>query len=822
MAVTKNVMVRAGADFSALDKAAKKAKASMSGMRTDIEKGCNGIKNAFSGLKKVIGALSIAYVAKQAVQFGKEAKEAYEKQAESEAKLAQVMKNTMNASTAEIRAIKQLTAAQQALGVVGDEVQLAGSQELASYVKKTKTLESLIPVMNDMIAQQYGFNATQESAVSIATTLGKVMNGQTSVLTRHGYAVTDAQERVLKFGTEEERAAVLAEIVESRVGGMNAALAATPSGRLKQVSNVLGDIKEEFGRAVTTIASVFIPALNRLCEILINITTFANRAAQAVANVFSRNVQSAAASTEDATAAMEDLETATTAAGKAADKLGSYGFDKLNKLSSGSSGDAGENGSEDSEGLSAGIDADAFSGPQESLSRFEDILSRIKKTAEKFDLGKISSSLDGLKRKLEPLGKAAWEGIKWGYDNVLEPLALWTVNEAVPKFLDAIGSIAEKTAPAFKNLELALRPLKKGLFEALKWAYDNIFLPIEKWLGGEVLPAALNVLAGACRILTSVIASLKPYAEWIWANVLKPAAEWIGPILVKGLELLAQGLEIIAEWMQKNSEIVGILAAALLVLTNPIALVIAAVAALVTLIKVCIDVWPKFSESVTSAVGSVKNALNNVRNWIETSVIQPVVNAFKTAVSSIKGFFTDLWTTLKNIFGSVASFVKLKVMDPIVDTFKARINEVISLVEGFVNLFIKAINAILSAFNKISFDIPDWVPVVGGKTFGISIPELKEISLPRLAEGAVLPGKHPYAAIVNDQRSGVNVESPLSTIVEAVMIALRENPQQSDVNVIVKAIFDGPLAPLARILAPEIQSEIRRVGSSAARPAGGI
>ena len=137
-------------------------------------------------------------------------------QVEAETKLQTVMRNTMNATDDEVQSIKDLCSAQQELGVIGDEVQLAGVQELATYASKKSSLETLIPVMNDMIAQQYGFNATQESAVNIATMMGKVFAGQTSALSRYGYTFSEAQEQILKFGTEEEKAATLAEGVCGR------------------------------------------------------------------------------------------------------------------------------------------------------------------------------------------------------------------------------------------------------------------------------------------------------------------------------------------------------------------------------------------------------------------------------------------------------------------------------------------------------------------------------------------------------------------------------------------------------------------------------
>lgn len=180
----------------------------------------------------------------------------YKQQEVAEAKLAQVMQNTMGATEADTQAILDLCSAQQKLGVIGDEVQIAGAQELATYLTQRDTLESLIPVMNDMVAQQYGLGATQENAAQIATMLGKVMDGQVNALSRYGYKFDEAQETILKFGTEEERAAVLAEVVGASVGGVNQALAQTSSGKMQQLANAVGDVKEQLGKVLVNVQPV--------------------------------------------------------------------------------------------------------------------------------------------------------------------------------------------------------------------------------------------------------------------------------------------------------------------------------------------------------------------------------------------------------------------------------------------------------------------------------------------------------------------------------------------------------------------------------------
>lgn len=213
------------------------------------------INNIFQAVQNTVGKIASA---------AREYKAANLRQVEAETRLAQVMRNTIGASDEEIQSIKDLASAQQKLGIIGDEVQLAGAQELGTYVAKKDTLAKLIPAMNDMIAQQYGFNATQESAVNIATMMGKVMEGQVGALSRYGYSFTEAQEQILKFGTEEQKAATLAEVVRQAVGGVNEALAATPEGKMKQVSNAMGDIKERIGNIIVRIESALMPVMEKV------------------------------------------------------------------------------------------------------------------------------------------------------------------------------------------------------------------------------------------------------------------------------------------------------------------------------------------------------------------------------------------------------------------------------------------------------------------------------------------------------------------------------------------------------------------------------
>ena len=199
---------------------------------------------------------------------------AYAVQEANETKLATVMRQRMGATDAEIESIKQLASEQQKIGVIGDEVQLAGAQQVATFLKEKSSIDTLLPAMNNLIAQQKGYNATSEDARNIGNLMGKVMQGQTAALTRVGITFTEAEEAALKYGTESEKAAVLAQVITNNVGQMNAELAKTESGQQAQLANRLGDIKEQIGGLVNgalpfvTIASQSLTAATSLTTLL--------------------------------------------------------------------------------------------------------------------------------------------------------------------------------------------------------------------------------------------------------------------------------------------------------------------------------------------------------------------------------------------------------------------------------------------------------------------------------------------------------------------------------------------------------------------------
>lgn len=188
------------------------------------------------------------------------------------------------------------------------------------------------------------------------------------------------------------------------------------------------------------------------------------------------------------------------------------------------------------------------------------------------------------------------------------------------------------------------------------------------------------------------------------------------------------------------------------------------------------QIWNGLKQTWNAIVNSIKDAWNAFVEWLR-SKNPALANIFET----IGKLFGDQYEAWKKILSGLITFISgvftgdwKKAWNGVLDILKGVWNLVIGTIEGGINFIIDGINLLLSALNKIHFEIPDGVPLVGGKTIGINIPPVSRVQLPRLASGAVIPPNREFMAVLGDQKSGTNIETPLSTMVQAFKQAMNE------------------------------------------------
>jgi hypothetical protein len=190
--------------------------------------------------------------------------------------------------------------------------------------------------------------------------------------------------------------------------------------------------------------------------------------------------------------------------------------------------------------------------------------------------------------------------------------------------------------------------------------------------------------------------------------------------------------------------------------------------------------WDAVSSKAQAVWEGIKAVWITVSKWFSENVINPLQKTFGPVLDWIRDRF-------QSVFGTIGSIVK-GVLNGIIDA----INRMISAVAG-------GLNSLINSMNTFGRAIPGW----------IAIPNVYPMQIPRLANGAVIPGGAPFAAILGDQPAGrTNIEAPESLIRQIIQEEL------GNIKADIQIGFTGSLASLVRELKPYIDRENVRIGSS--------
>lgn len=215
-----------------------------------------------------------------------------------------------------------------------------------------------------------------------------------------------------------------------------------------------------------------------------------------------------------------------------------------------------------------------------------------------------------------------------------------------------------------------------------------------------------------------------------------------------------------------------------------IGLVIAGAAMVITAFKDICDNGANLQNTLMLIAGIVATGLGFF--FLTGSVIPLAIAGIASilvAMMKLTGNLEEFAKNLKeNILGGIIQFIKgvftgdLKMaFDGVKKVAKGIVNGILIIVESFINNIIRGLNWLITKINSIRLKVPDWVPGVGGKGWSPHIGQMSSITLPRLATGAVIPPNKEFLAVLGDQKSGTNIETPLATMVDAFKQAMAES-----------------------------------------------
>lgn len=609
---------------------------------------------------------------------------------------------------------------------------------------------------------QLGYDISSFFNISVEDAMQKLqsgVSGELEPLRRLGYDLSQAklEQTALTLGIEKSVSAMTqAEKAELRYYAIMTQVTTAQGDMARSLdapANQLRIFQAQLTQASRAIGNIFIPILQKILPIAIAVLRIVRELADAIAKLFHfklteidySGVGNLASGAEDAAAGFDD---ATSAAKEL--KKSVMGFDELNILNGNTASGAG------SAGVSGGSGFD-FELPEYGF------------------LNDVSKQADEVTQKLKNAlpwilaigaGFAAWKlGPKLGLDlqkTIGLAVGIFGALTLVQNILDSIvnGVTEENMTGMIFGMTLAVT----GLYVAL----------------GPVAGGITAIVSGLAVLAVAFSDAEK--SGWNFQNQM---------LAIAGILAAGVGIGILTgSWIPL---FIGMIAALLLSITTATGHGQELISGVKETLKGFIDFFAgiftgdteRTAAGIAGIFGGLKNAvgavIDGIRDWLNSLLdwIDNKTNGkFKPLITGIKDIVTAVFGNIKQTVGNVIDDIKTifsglikfisgvfsgdfdKAWEGIKDIFKGIWNTIIDLLNGAINIIIKGLNWLIKQMNKISFDVPSWVPFVGGKSIGVNISYISENVLPRLAKGAVIPANDEFLAVLGDQTHGNNIEAP--------------------------------------------------------------
>ena len=448
----------------------------------------------------------------------------------------------------------------------------------------------------------------------------------------------------------------------------------------------------------------------------------------------------------NASTGMEELGDATEKAGKQA-KKSLAAFDDLNIISSGAGGGAGKTPEIATGGIGGGgidVDTSTLTETENEVGGFASVMqeqfakiAEIAKTV--WDSTPVQTFVDATKTTLGTLWNFAttmwgdiknnalvtWQNIQGDLQTIGGNLvALWTsywsdFNDAVKAWGQPIINSISKL---FNSIwSTAIDPAVKLITKA--WAdFTGILLDLWNEHGkplldniGEFVNTTIGLFQSIYdNVLEPIITPFLETLSWLWEEHLSKMVYALGDFI---MSLVNGVLEIYNKFIAPLVEY---------------------------LLEKLAPAWSFLSQLVIGVAGTIIGTISDL--------ITGLIEILTGLIDFIVGIFTGNWQ---------------KAWEGVASVFKGIWDGIWGVAKGIINLIIDALNSFIAGINKIKFDVPEWVPVIGGKQWGFNVPKI-----PKLAQGAVIPPNREFLAVLGDQKHGTNIEAPADLIKQKVMEAM--------------------------------------------------
>ena len=335
--------------------------------------------------------------------------------------------------------------------------------------------------------------------------------------------------------------------------------------------------------------------------------------------------------------------------------------------------------------------------------------------------------------------------------------------DALPQLIDAIVSALPTLIPQIvsavvamavylmKNIDKIIQPIINKLPEIIISVVDALITNLPILIDG-VISLVLGLVKAIPKIILGIIEALPTIIEKIITGLIECIPQLIEGLIMLVIELVAHLPEIILGLIEAIPKIIVAVAKALVEAGPKIFEAFG---------RIFGGAWEKITEIFSGIVDWFKDIFEKLKMWA-VSVYTKIIAWFKSIFEGLRnwalgiyikitGFFQNVWNSITGVFSKVGEFFS-NVFRNAVDGVKGAFNGIkqwfSNLWQGIwnviktpINWIIDGINAVIDGLNSLKVDIPDWVPFVGGQTWGVNIPKIA-----KLAKGGFVEGGTPFIA----------------------------------------------------------------------------
>ena len=645
------------------------------------------------------------------------------------------------------------------------EKQTATVAEIESEYQKQVSTVTQLQQQHSNLQQQL----EQEQAAVTRTTAQYAKQQKVQTQT-NAQKVASASTAMQKFGTRLSgivSGALLFNVISSAltkmVGWFGSAMQSSDAFR-QSLANLQGAASVAAAPLIQTLGSALSYVINllatgisylaRFISLLTGKSIGAMKSAAKGMNSYGSAASSAAKDTEKATRSLA-------------------GFDEITRL------DAPQQDSSSGGGGSAGSTAPNYDFVDQTGAGFSSLMDRVQDfwAAFKEALATSIAAWSAAWEQIKATALAVWPQIQAAanglWTNALQPLLSYLVGTFWPGVINAFSQ--------------AFAPIVGGTISTAIQVFADFFV----WACGIMTDTINNILQPALEVVLQIWQGMMAGIQNAWNTYGQP--------LMDGVVAAFHNLESIFSTLYYT-------------VIEPI---------VSNLIDLLSQLWQNHLQQLWNDLlllfGSLQNTIltfwNNVLapliNWLVASfgpVFSDVFNAVAGLVSTAVGLIADAIDIVLVVLRGLLDFLSavfrgdwsaawdaiaetaLAVWDRIKSGIKSAVNGIIGFINGMIQAVVNSLNRVIDAVNTLSFDVPDWVPGIGGSSLGFDFTHITAPQIPYLAQGAVIPPNREFMAVLGDQSHGTNVEAPLATIQEAVAAVMQDYQ-------------DGNLAALGQVLA---------------------